>query len=125
MMPRTEADALIDAVAADPHRAAVAIVRALTVAGAVTEWDSGTVENVLTEVWAALPTRQPVTFDGSTPELRYWDGVAADLGIDWVRPDEDDLVLDDDMRDERWSPLAGGFTAGRDDDDSTASGVTR
>lgn len=53
------------------------VARALAYAGAVEEWDSVTIEDVLTYLTENLPNVPKLN------ELEYWQAVADDAGVDY------------------------------------------
>ncbi len=69
------------AAAIDPVRAQTAVAAALATVGSLAEWDSQTIEWVLSDLAAALPAAVPSPWSASdTSALAFWSAVEASKG---------------------------------------------
>lgn len=74
-MTRAEAIAIL-VTNAPPEVLAAAIIDAVTPAGAEDEWDSETIELVLTPLQTLLTPLFPVTFNAAEGETAFWEAIA-------------------------------------------------
>lgn len=70
-------DATLAAVAAhiDPAKAQRAVAAALATAGALAEWDSQTIEWVMTDLLTAVPEGVPPPVEQTAEALKFWRAV--------------------------------------------------